>query len=47
MKWLCKIFGHKVNRNESVLWERVGGEWFRYTAICKRCGEKYTKITGG
>lgn len=43
MKWLCKIIGHRIDKNETVLYERVGGGWVRTTAICKRCGNKFHK----
>lgn len=46
MKWLCKIFGHKVDKNETVMHERVGGGWFRRTAVCKRCGNVFHKYEG-
>jgi hypothetical protein len=45
MKWLCKIFGHKPDYLGAMTYESVGGDWFKRTCLCARCGQTHSKMS--
>jgi hypothetical protein len=49
VRFLCWLWGHTEDENESRYSQRVGGGWFKTVFMCKHCGkriEKYNNYGG-